>query len=66
MRERDAGRLAALAGARVAGDADVIVGPDVVIDSRAATSGCLFVALPGEHHSLGSSLIWLPAARMAS
>ena len=49
MRERDAGRLAALAGARVAGDADVIVGPDVVIDSRAATSGCLFVALPGEH-----------------
>ena len=27
---------------------DVPVGPDVVIDSRAATPGSLFVALPGE------------------
>lgn len=49
MRARDAGGLAALAGARLAGDAGVVVGPDVVIDSRAVTPGCLFVALPGEH-----------------
>ncbi len=49
MRECDAGSLAALAGARLIGDAGVRVGPDVVIDSREATPGCLFVALPGEH-----------------
>lgn len=30
------------------GDGDPVVGPDVVIDSRAATGGCLFVAIPGE------------------
>ncbi len=29
-------------------DAAVVAGPDVVIDSRLATRGCLFVALPGE------------------
>lgn len=30
------------------GDPTVLVGPDVVIDSRRATAGSLFVALPGE------------------
>ncbi len=49
MRTRDAGRLAGLTGARLVGDAETMVGPDVVIDSRAATPGSLFVALPGEH-----------------
>lgn len=29
-------------------DPDALVGPDVVIDSRAATPGALFVAIPGE------------------
>lgn len=29
-------------------DAEVAVGPDVVIDNRRATEGCLFVAIPGE------------------
>lgn len=29
-------------------DAQVAVGPDVVIDNRRATEGCLFVAIPGE------------------
>ena len=27
---------------------DVVVGPDVVTDNRAATPGALFVAIPGE------------------
>ena len=44
MRELTAGALAALAGARLAGDPDAVVGPDVVIDSRAVTPGALFVA----------------------
>jgi UDP-N-acetylmuramoyl-tripeptide--D-alanyl-D-alanine ligase len=48
MRELTAGSLATLAGARLVGDPDAIVGPDVVIDSRAITPGALFVALPGE------------------
>ena len=48
MRELTAGALAALVGARLAGDPDAVVGPDVVIDSRAVTPGALFVALPGE------------------
>ncbi|GAA2181948.1 UDP-N-acetylmuramoyl-tripeptide--D-alanyl-D-alanine ligase [Brooklawnia cerclae] len=33
---------------RIVGDRGVVVGPDVVHDSRATTSGALFVALPGE------------------
>ena len=49
MRELTAGALAALVGARLAGDPRAVVGPDVVIDSRALTRGALFVALPGEH-----------------
>ncbi|HEY3407205.1 MAG TPA: UDP-N-acetylmuramoyl-tripeptide--D-alanyl-D-alanine ligase [Propionicimonas sp.] len=48
MRELTAGALAVLAGARLAGDAGVPVGPDVVIDSRAVTPGAVFVALQGE------------------
>ena len=48
MRELTAGALAALAGARLLGDPDVMVGPDVVIDSRAVTPGAVFVALQGE------------------
>lgn len=49
MRELTAARLAELAGAELVGDPLAMVGPDVVIDSRGATPGCLFVALPGEH-----------------
>jgi UDP-N-acetylmuramoyl-tripeptide--D-alanyl-D-alanine ligase len=48
MRELTAGALAALAGARLAGDPGAVVGPDVVIDSRAVTPGAVFVALQGE------------------
>ncbi len=48
MRELSAVRLAEFTGARLIGDPDAIVGPDVVIDSRATTPGSLFVALPGE------------------
>lgn len=48
MRELTAGRLAELAGASLLGDPGVRVGPDVVIDSREAGPGALFVALPGE------------------
>lgn len=40
--------LAELAGAELRGDPDALVGPDVVIDSRAVTPGSLFVALAGE------------------
>lgn len=38
------------------GDPNVLVGPQIVIDSREATPGCLFVALEGEH-SDGHSFI---------
>ncbi|MGV8908893.1 MAG: UDP-N-acetylmuramoyl-tripeptide--D-alanyl-D-alanine ligase [Propionicimonas sp.] len=48
MRELSAGLLAGLAGARLVGDPEATVGPDVVIDSRAITPGALFVALAGE------------------
>jgi UDP-N-acetylmuramoyl-tripeptide--D-alanyl-D-alanine ligase len=48
MREVTTAQLAALAEARLIGDSEVIVGPGVVIDSRSAEPGCLFVALPGE------------------
>ena len=49
MRELSAGRLAELLDARLLGDPATLVGPDVVIDSRTATPGSLFIALPGEH-----------------
>ena len=41
-------QLADLCGARLIGDPAVRVGPAVVIDSRQAEPGALFVALPGE------------------
>ncbi|MFT3861697.1 MAG: Mur ligase domain-containing protein [Micropruina sp.] len=48
MRERTIREVAALAGAATP-IADGTAGPDVVIDSRLATPGAVFVALPGEH-----------------
>lgn len=51
MKPRTLAGLARLLGegpAEVVGDPDVLVGPDVVIDNRAATRGCLFVAIRGE------------------
>ncbi|MHA7860487.1 UDP-N-acetylmuramoyl-tripeptide--D-alanyl-D-alanine ligase [Tessaracoccus sp. Y36] len=48
MRFLSAARLAQLSGARLVGDPGSLVGPDVVIDSRASSPGALFVALPGE------------------
>ena len=53
MRVTSAQRLArflAAAGIEpsVVGDGQVPVGPDVVIDNRAATAGSLFIGLPGE------------------
>lgn len=48
MQPTTASHLAHLSGARLLGDPDAVVGPDVVIDSRAGTPGSLFVALPGE------------------
>ena len=54
MKTRSAAELARLIEAggsscRVVGDAETLVGPDVVIDSRKVSPGALFVALPGEH-----------------
>ncbi|MDR1834003.1 MAG: UDP-N-acetylmuramoyl-tripeptide--D-alanyl-D-alanine ligase [Propionibacteriaceae bacterium] len=49
MDSRRAAELAAWVDGRVVGDPDTLVGPDVVIDSRKATPGALFAALPGEH-----------------
>ena len=49
MDERSAAEVASLCGADLLGDASRMVGPDVVIDSRAVTPGALFAALPGEH-----------------
>ena len=48
MRERTIRELAALAGAAPI-DSDRLAGPGVVIDSRQAGAGGVFVALPGEH-----------------
>ena len=36
------------AGELIGGNATASVGPDVVVDTRQTTPGCLFVALPGE------------------
>ena len=47
MRERTIRQVAALAGAR-GPDSAAMAGPDVVVDSRLATPGSVFVALPGE------------------
>lgn len=49
----------------VFGGGSVVVGPDVVIDSRAATPGCLFVAIPGERvdgHDFAAAAAALGAA----
>ena len=60
MRSTTARELAGLAQAQLVGDGEAVVGPDVVIDSRAVTPGCLFVALPGErvdgHEFAGSAV----------
>ncbi len=48
MRPLTAGQVAAWVGAEVIGDPNVPVGPQVIIDSRQVSPGCLFVALPGE------------------
>ena len=49
MDNREAAEVAALVGAELVGDGSVTLGPAVVIDSRLAVPGSLFVALPGEH-----------------
>ncbi|MFS3130257.1 UDP-N-acetylmuramoyl-tripeptide--D-alanyl-D-alanine ligase [Nocardioides sp. Bht2] len=41
--------IAAATGGTVVGDADVVVSAPAVVDSRLATAGALFVAVPGEH-----------------
>ena len=64
MRERTIRELAALAGAAPV-DSDRPVGPDVVIDSRLATPGAVFVALPGEHVD-GHDFVGAAAARGAA
>jgi UDP-N-acetylmuramoyl-tripeptide--D-alanyl-D-alanine ligase len=43
-----AAELAAMAEARLVGDPNAEIGPEVVIDSRKVSRGCLFVAFPGE------------------
>ncbi len=50
MRAMRAGEVASMAGGELLDSAmaDVMVGPDVVIDSRLASSGALFVAIGGE------------------
>jgi len=48
MDELTAADLATLAGGRLVGDPAAAVGPQVVVDSRLAGPGALFVALPGE------------------
>ncbi len=48
MRERTIREVAVLAGAD-GRDSGLPAGPDVVVDSRLATPGSVFVALPGEH-----------------
>ncbi|WP_130865068.1 UDP-N-acetylmuramoyl-tripeptide--D-alanyl-D-alanine ligase [Acidipropionibacterium timonense] len=48
MRTTTVARIAERIGARLEGDGTAEVGPDVVIDTRRATSGSLFIALPGE------------------
>lgn len=48
MNRLTAAQVAELAGAQLIGDPAALVGPSVVIDSRRAEAGALFVALPGE------------------
>jgi len=46
MKPRRAAEIANMVGGRLSGD-DALIGPDVVLDSRKATPGSLFVATPG-------------------
>jgi len=48
VRDRSISQVAALVGAEPP-EGDGPAGPDVVIDSRLATVGTVFIALPGEH-----------------
>lgn len=48
MEPMRAARLAGLVGGRLIGDPETMIGPDVIIDSRAVTPGSLFVAIAGE------------------
>ena len=48
MKTRSATWVSQVVHGEVLGDADVLVGPDVVIDTHRATTGSLFLALPGE------------------
>ena len=63
MRERTISEVAALAGAS-GPDSALPAGPDVVVDSRLASPGSVFVALPGEHAD-GHDFIAAAAARGA-
>lgn len=49
MIELTAAQVAAATGGRLVADPDIRVHSAVVVDSRAAEQGSLFVALPGEH-----------------
>lgn len=48
MEPMRAARLAGLVGGRLIGDPETMIGPNVIIDSRAVTPGSLFVAIAGE------------------
>lgn len=67
MDKLTAGAVAGLSGARLVGDPAAALGPDVVIDSRLATPGALFVALPGERvdgHDFASTAVERGAAAL--
>ncbi|MFT4110603.1 UDP-N-acetylmuramoyl-tripeptide--D-alanyl-D-alanine ligase [Propionicimonas sp.] len=67
MREVAVGRLAEVLDAVPVGDPGALVGPDVVIDSRSATPGCLFVALQGERadgHDFAAAAVAAGAAAL--
>ncbi|MGI8769198.1 MAG: UDP-N-acetylmuramoyl-tripeptide--D-alanyl-D-alanine ligase [Propionibacteriaceae bacterium] len=49
MRPVTLGQVADWVDGRVVGSPETVVGPDVLIDSRAVTPNAFFVALPGEH-----------------
>lgn len=48
MKPLTAAQVAELVEAQIVGDPSVLIGPEVIIDSRKVSPGCLFVALPGE------------------
>lgn len=65
MKPRALADLANALDAQLVGDPDTLIGPDVVIDSRQATPGALFVALPGERVD-GHDYVEAAAARGAT